>query len=295
MSTSAHSIEHNKKSKVDFNAVYLDTNALIVGNWPVPSLVLENVLRFAEWLKVSVFIPEPVEREAEQHWLREVRDSATGIHSSIENFRRITRRVNGAAQVRSEDERTLVERYRQSAASSKKALGISTSPMTSRGLSEFFDLAIQYSMPFLSGSGKKGKGFQDAVILASVLEHLRENPHLSGLLVTNDSVFSQIVPAKFMPACSSVRIKVLSFSEASDLLFDGYWDLHVAQPWDEEKHNAEEAVKGMKSELRSFLLDNIDKDALQAGSSKDALKLLSIENLPTRSVSELSFYKPSLD
>jgi hypothetical protein len=279
VSDSAHSKSTDKEQRIDFNALYLDTNALLAGNWPAPTLRLENLLALTMWLDVSVFIPEPVEREVEQHWLREVRDSSAGLQGSIENFRRITRRVSGTAKVDSEDEIALVERYRALAASNKKAFRISMSPMPNRSLSEFFDMAIQYSLPFVSDSGKKGKGFQDAVILASVLEHLKANPSLSGLLVTDDGVFSKINPAKFMPTCAGVGLKVLSFDEASKVLYDGYWDVHVKQPWEEEMHNAEEAVKGMEPELRSFLLDKMDEAALQAGASSSALKLLSVEEV----------------
>ena len=50
--------------------------------------------------------------------------------------------------------------------------------MTTRPLSEFFEMAIQNVPPFVPDKGKKGKGFQDAVVLASVLEHLKANSSL---------------------------------------------------------------------------------------------------------------------
>jgi len=124
LSSSLNSNGQDKKEGVDFNALYLDTNALIAGNWPAPALRLENLLVLTGWLRVSVFVPTPVEREAEEHWLREVRGSFAGLHSSIENFHRITRRVSGTAEGHAEDETALLKRYRELAAANDKRFGI---------------------------------------------------------------------------------------------------------------------------------------------------------------------------
>jgi hypothetical protein len=53
------------------NTLYLDTNILVAHNWPTISVELENLFRLAAWMKVSICVPEPVLREAEQHWLRD--------------------------------------------------------------------------------------------------------------------------------------------------------------------------------------------------------------------------------
>jgi hypothetical protein len=275
MSDAVRSAEH----ALEFNALYLDTNVLIGANWPALALRLENLLVLTGWMKVSIFLPEPVEREAEQHWLREVRDSSAGLVGSVENFQRLTRRVKGIAEVRAENEEALLLRYRELAISICNHFGILTIPMTTRPLSEFFDMAIRYETPFVSDKSKKGKGFQDAVVLASVLEHLIANPQLSGLLVTDDEVFSKVDVARFMPSCAEVRLKVLSFEQTFTALYDSFWDQHVKRPYEEERQNAKEAVEGMKPEIIAFLQSNMDEAALKEGSSQAALKLLSIDNV----------------
>jgi hypothetical protein len=214
VSDSGPSNDAAERHTLDFDALYFDTNALISANWPAPTLRLENLLVLTGWMKVAVFLPEPVEREAEQHWLREVRDSAAGLTGSAENFRRMTRQVRGSVEFHTENEEALLVRYRELAVSCCQHFGILPIPITTRPLSEFFDMAIRYGMPFVSDRSKKGKGFQDAVVLASVLEHLKANPQLSGLLVTDDEVFSKVDVAKFMPSCAGVRLKVLPFELA---------------------------------------------------------------------------------
>lgn len=276
MSDSARADEGHR---LDFNALYFDTNALVGANWPAPALRLENLLVLTGWVKVAVFLPEPVAMEAEQHWLREVRDSSSAIIGSAENFQRITRRVGGVVEVRAEDENTLLLRYRELAVAASKRFVILSSPMTTRPLSEFLDLAIRYEPPFVSDKSRKGKGFQDAIVLASVLEHLKANPQLSGLLVTNDEVFSKVDVTRFMPSCAQVTLKVLPIEQTFDAVYDGYWDQHVKQPWKEERHSAKEAVEAMEPQLRAFLQSNMDEAALKAGGSQSALKLLSINKI----------------
>ena len=66
------------------------TNAFL---WPAPSAELENLFSFASWLNIRLFIPEPVEREVEEHWLREVGDSLAAVKGSIAEFKRVSSRV----------------------------------------------------------------------------------------------------------------------------------------------------------------------------------------------------------
>ncbi len=276
MSDSVPAGDTAERRAADFDALYFDTNALIRGNWPAPTLRLENLLRLTGWMKVSVFLPDAVEREIEQHWLREVRDSAAGLISSAENLHRVTRRVGGSVEFRIEDEEALLGRYRKLAVSCCEQFGIIRAPMTTRPLSEFFDIAVRYETPFVSERNKKGKGFQDAVVLASVLEHLKANPQLSGLLVTDDEVFSKVDVAKFMPSCKQVKLKVLPFEETFNALYNSYWDQHVKKPWEEERHNAKKAVEEIEPEIRTFLQSNMDDAELKAGSSEATLKLISV-------------------
>ncbi len=105
--------------------------------------------------------------------------------------------------------------------------------MTTRPLSEFFEMAIQYVPPFVPDKGKKGKGF--VVPLRPRTPESKFVTILIGLLVTDDEVFSKVDINKFMPTCVGLRLKVLSFDEAFNVLYDGYWDEHVKRPWEEER------------------------------------------------------------
>jgi hypothetical protein len=267
------------RPRLDFNALYLDTNVLVELNWPAPSVKLENLFTLALWSKVAVFLPSPVEKEVQEHWLRGVRERLAGLESAKDQFERITRQVTGTAEVRYESEQELLTRYRDSATEVKKRFNILGCPMTTRPLTEFFDLATRYVLPFEYDKKKKGKGFQDAVILSSVLEHLKANTRIAGVFVTGDDVFSKVDIGEFMPSCTEVNLKVLTLEETDKALYDSYWDEHIKKPWKEEEANAKAAVEALMPELRKFIETNIDKSMLRPGTFDKLIELGGIEKV----------------
>jgi hypothetical protein len=65
-------------------------------------------------------------------------------------------------------------------------------------------VAIDERAPFI----KEGKGFQDAVIYLSVLEHLRGTNEAAAFL-TNDRGFEQIEPARFQEVSLTIYREVV--------------------------------------------------------------------------------------
>jgi hypothetical protein len=60
-----------KGKPLPFRRIYFDTSALREAGWPHVSARLEQLLSLARHLTVRAFLPEPVARELEEHWLRE--------------------------------------------------------------------------------------------------------------------------------------------------------------------------------------------------------------------------------
>jgi hypothetical protein len=279
MDTPAEAKTAEARPALDFNVLYLDTNILIGSSWPQIGLRLENLLILASWSKVSVFIPDPVEREAEEHWLRAVSEHASGLTGAAENFRRITRQVSGAVEVKCEGEQELLERYRRLADVTKAHYGILISPFTTRPLSDLFSSSIRYVLPFVAEKNKKGKGFQDAVILSSVIEHLNSNPGFSGVLVTDDEVLSKVNISEFTPGYPKAKLKTITFEHAFPVLYDNYWDEQIKKPWEQERKNATQAVKAMHSEMRSFVESSLTDETFRSGTSLKPLKLLGVDRV----------------
>src|SRR5207245_4201259 len=108
--------------------------------------------------------------------------------------------------------------------------GISSSPFTTRSSADLFELAIRYVLPFEAGTKNnrgEGNGFQDAVILASILDHMKANSTLSGGFVTFDSVLSKVRIDEFMPDHPGLILKVFTFHEAYNLLFAAFKNTHI--------------------------------------------------------------------
>ena len=249
------------KAVLDFNTLFLDTNVLIDSNWPSVSVRLEAVLSLAQWCQLVLVIPEPVEKEAEEHWRRNVRDSVTSLESAAGKFRRLSRGIEGSVEISLDKEEDLIRKYREATSRLKERYKIAGCRMTSRPLVEVFDLATRYVMPFeesKKGKGRgEGKGFQDAVILSSILEHLKANPEISGALVTNDGPLLQVDVATFMPSCADIRLRVLTLDEVSESVIDKYMDEHIMKPWEEERQNALNVVTGMAPELYKFVQEKL--------------------------------------
>jgi hypothetical protein len=58
----------------NFNRIYLDSNILIASNWPKLSAELENFFDLALLLDVKIVLPEALEIELEEHWIRNLVD-----------------------------------------------------------------------------------------------------------------------------------------------------------------------------------------------------------------------------
>jgi len=77
------------EKRPDFKGIYLDTNVLLRGQrWPIPSIVLNNLLKLSALCGISRYLPEPVITEAEEHWLRGVKDGITGLGTAQKSFHR---------------------------------------------------------------------------------------------------------------------------------------------------------------------------------------------------------------
>lgn len=153
----------SKRSRL--TAIYIDTNVLLP-SWPhnVPAAA-QQVFYWAKALNVPIYLPAPVEAELEGHWkrehLRNIRESAERLTLEL---RRFSIPFN-AGELPSDD--ALLKAYRSACDSQKIANGLVVSPLMQGTISALLTDAVNHSFPFED----KGKNFQDAVILHSVMEH----------------------------------------------------------------------------------------------------------------------------
>ena len=128
----------------------------------------------------------------------------------------------------------------------------------------------------------EGKGFQDAVILQSVLEHLQANPELTGILLTKDGGMKQSRILEFLPDFDTTRLRITALDEAWDNLFHFNLDQKVFQPWAEERKNALTAAQSLAPLWKDFLSTHLTESMLRAGGfgmSATVVKLISVDSV----------------
>jgi len=262
----------------DFHGVYLDTNVLMRGQqWPLPSILLNNFLRLAELCGINRHLPEPVLKEAEDHWLREVKEGIAGLSRAAGQLERLAKPVECEPTVGYPSAEILLEKYRTLVEASIRKYGIVRTPFTERTVEEVFGFATKYLLPF-SPKGE-GKGFQDAVILLSVLDHLNSSPTDNAIFITTDKDFTGINPGSFIPAFDSKRCQITTLEMAFEFLSKRYYQESIIKPYNQEKENALKAAEANLPEIAEFVRSQVTLDMLKSGLGGKVVKILSFEEV----------------
>jgi hypothetical protein len=269
----------------DYDAVYFDSNELLANGWPDPSVKLSNFLYIAGTWNIRRFIPAPVLDETEAHWLRGVENQIARLVSSQRELERVARPVNCSVQTQHSNTAEMQALYRAIRDRSITHLQIEIVPYTQGTAESFFQRATKYIAPFAKDA--EGKGFQDAVILQSVIEHLHADGDLRGILITKDAAIMKTDLGQNFPDFDASRLRFIPFDEAWEPLVRFHVDQTVIQPWHEEQKNALAAVRANEQPLKMFLATHLAETMLRAGefgTPATAVKVLSVDSLDVTSV-----------
>lgn len=259
-----------------FAALYFDSCELIQNRWPDPAVNLETVLEIAKRLKVSCFIPEPVLYEVRENWLEAIRASTEKLSNAAKAYERAARVVEAVATVQHEKFDTLRARYEERVNSAIEKNCVIVVPCTVRPSRDFFHLAVNYVRPFVEARNERGRsgagrGFQDAVILSSVLEHAASNHFKHAAFITSDSGFENFEVQKFFPETAHIQLDVCSLDKVYSKMVAFWWNVDVEQPWQLEQDNALIAAKQNKEILRRFVEANIYPGLFPEGSGIESV------------------------
>lgn len=72
------------------NRIYLESNILIRANWPRVSAGVENLFHLAQILDVDIHLPQAVEVELENHWIRDFDQKCARINGSVTGLKLFT-------------------------------------------------------------------------------------------------------------------------------------------------------------------------------------------------------------
>jgi hypothetical protein len=264
----------------DYNAIYFDSNELLASGWPDPSVRLSNLLHIGRWWDLQPFIPQPVLDETEAHWRRSVETKSSKLDTAKKEFERIARPVACDINVEYASLQEMRIRYEAIRKEALSTYGIGVIPYPNRTADFFFQRATNYVMPFEKDG--EGKGFQDAVILQSVLEHLHSNGNLKGILITMDGGMKQARIREFLPEFDASKLRFTTLDEAWNSLFEYHFDQTVVQPWAEERKNALTAVEALAPVWKEFLATHLTESMLRAGGfgqPTTVVKLISVDSV----------------
>jgi len=266
----------------DFGAIYLDSNPLLAAEWPTASVALSNLFYGARrWWNIPSLIPEPVLIEAEEHWFRDLQEEEYRLVNAGKQLERKAGSVPCQTKVEYTPLAELRERYRAIRTDTMRHFQVGIVPFGKRSLPEMFGLATRYVLPFKGGG--QGAGFQDAVILQSVIEHLDSIEVSKGIFITNDTTLRKTSLREFYPAIESSRLEFMELDAVWERLFRSHFDATVIAPWREELKNAVEAANASAPVWVEFLSSTLTEGMLKGQSSfglaVSVLKLISIDSI----------------
>lgn len=245
---------------LDFTAIYLDSQPLIAAGWPRLSSRLGSVVSLSQIHNIPVFIPEPVEIELEEHWLRDFQERRLAVTNSLDKLNKYCHEFVPDVPVPTiQDSLALRSTYRAKAAAMKQLMSIKSSPATKRLLSEVFNMSCSRATPF---DKAKDTAFQDVVIYLSVLDHLRDNSVKTVAFVSQDKIFENTGGLE-----QSAGVKVILFKTLEDIekrFKDELIDRMKVQ-WEKDRQNAEGRFSAMLPDIAEFVADNLDLPADEAG------------------------------
>jgi PIN domain-containing protein len=234
-------------------AIYLETSAARAAGWPHVSASIERLAVLARGLHAEVFLPELVEIELEEGWLRDAADKAQALASRVKELERqlsgiIDRGVT--TDVAAPDR--LRENYRRAAETVKQTLQARATPTTARPVRDFAAMAVRRQPPFK----ERDQGFRDAVIFWSILDHAVELGKRPSILIAQDECFSN---PHLIGTAKEAGIRLHLYRTVRDFIDEVHNRLGAAlrQSVEEDQERARRALLQIREAVEAFITENL--------------------------------------
>jgi hypothetical protein len=257
--------------------IYFDSNCAF--GWPVVSKDFHWVTTLSRWLSIELCWPEAVEIELEAQFVRCIKEESEKITTGEKRIIKRLRGVEAGVASRFEvDLESVIGAYRQKTAKLKADLGIQPISTVGPILAEIVRQAAHRTPPFEEFPRSKSTavtGFQDAVILSSILADLADRP-CSAAFASQDSVFS----GASIKAQIQDRGLDLWVYEHLKALGDELWDRvapAIRDGWEQDFVRAGEAVEANLVSIEGELLNIIDLKEIGKGESAEVIQVRSLK------------------
>jgi hypothetical protein len=233
--------------------IYLETSALWAAGWPRVSANIERLGSVARVHRNDVFLPEIVEIELEEGWLREFMDKTQGVTSRVkEGNRWLLGVVDLRITIEVPDLEALRKGYRLASEAAKEILGARSAPVTSRHVKSFAAMAARRDVPFKD----RDEGFRDAVIFWSMIDHVVELGRTSCFLIAQDEIFSK---PELIKAAKEANITLRVYKGIGEFIDDAQRRLGVVirKKLMRDQERARAALLGIREDIEKFIIENV--------------------------------------
>lgn len=230
-------------------ALYIDSNILRKAGWPDPSARLLELVARAAKIGVAPALVELVRRELTEGWIR---DLVANRRSLVEKGREYSRRTCGLAEAVEPAPLPPIEQLREHVGKvTEEFTGMFRQvPTTKQPTETFVDLALGRGGAF----GEGGKGFNDTVILVSIIEDMARNGFDAAILVSEDRGFQGEGVRK---VTGGRELLVLTSIEAVDDFLNQLVSERVKDYLEEKKQELIGTVKACEGQLVEFLREKV--------------------------------------
>ncbi len=238
-------------------ALYFDSNILRKWGWPDPSARLLETLAKAAGINVASGLVDLVRRELTEGWIR---DTVRARISLAEKAREYSRRVQGLSEVPEVPRLPPIEQMREHLANVTATFAalFRIVPTSKQPVEYYMNLAMSRGGAFVEG----GRGFNDTVILVSIVEDMAAHGIASAILVSEDGGY-QNEGMKQVTGTKLLRV-IRTLDELDDIL-DRLISDKVHAYLQEQKERLLAAVKSHETELLAFLRQNLTLSSDELG------------------------------
>jgi len=267
--------------------VYFDTEPLIKAGWPNPSVQLLQLMDQLQKNLSYLGLPEVVRMELEEHTLREARNEWLEANEKIQRVLRKVGHVPSFKELPPLPSREVLKgQLGKMTADFVKRFDIV--PMTSRPLADFVNLAINRGATFTD----TGRGFQDAVIVCSVLDHMKGVKNDSAVLVSDDNHF-QSKGVTDICGAAGVNLRIVRNLDGVEQMLKEYLDEVSLRNWTRESARLKATLESKKADIEKYLIDHLAVEAFDVIGFQafKNVKLISLDLISIENV----YFSPSKD
>lgn len=233
--------------------IYLETSAIWAAGWPRLSVSIERFGQLARLLEAEVFVPELVEIELEERWLRDFTNKRQAVTSRVKEFERfLSEVVERSVAMEAPDRNGALEGYRRAAKAVREKLDARSAPVTGRPVKDFGVMAARRNVPLKD----RDEGFRDAVIFWSIIDHAVALGRTNCILIAQDGNFSK---PEMIAAAKEAGVTLHVYKKIQEFIDDeqGRFKAAIRRSLEQDQERARNALLRIRENVETFIAENL--------------------------------------